>query len=66
MAHNTQIDTAPALQLNTQKLDAMIVHWAEKASRHRVSPLQRAIAEGHVSALQMMRIAHDLPPLEVA
>jgi hypothetical protein len=45
-------------------VDAYIRHWHKKAviAPDRVS---RAMADGHISALQMIRIAHGLPMLTV-
>lgn len=48
--------------LNLVVIDAHIEHWRKKAA---IAPdrVSRAMADGHVSALQLVRVAHDLPML---
>lgn len=54
------LGTVPMLDM--VKIDAQIEHWRKKSA---VAPdnVCRAMAEGHVSALQMVRVIHGLPML---
>lgn len=54
--------TEPAPALNIQVIDAHIEQWRKKAvmAPDRVC---RAMADGHVSALQTVRVIHGLPML---